>query len=195
MLASSCLRSALRLVVRRLSFTRDHVTRKTRRRGLHPFTRMSRWSPVVSHFFDLARPVAQVGRRCSYRRRLPLSSAGTDWSVPSSCRAGRCSFTRYSSSTRARSSVRPLGARYSFQRPAVERHCLDLRRSLLGPVRCLRARRLASRAFSIRSPRGSPDLPLGLITRDHTDPLSRLRGAPSADHVPLPRKDQPLGRD
>jgi hypothetical protein len=91
----------------------------------------SRCSSVVSHFFDGTRPVTLVATRCSYRNRLPLPSAGTEWSVHSSSRAGRPSFTRHISSTRARSSVRPVVARHSSQRPAVERRCLARRRFTL----------------------------------------------------------------
>jgi hypothetical protein len=110
-------------------------------RSRHPLPRIgltftrppatSRWSSVVSHFFDRTRPVALVATRFSHRKRLPLSSEGTDWSVRSSYRAGRRPFTRHISSTRARSSVRPVVARHPSQRPAVERRCLDRRRFTL----------------------------------------------------------------
>jgi hypothetical protein len=177
MLASSCLRSALRLVV---GVSRSLATTspvQTRRRGLHPFTRMSRWSPVVSHFLDGTRPVALVGTRCSYRKRLPLPSAGTEWNVLSSCRAGRPSFTRHISSTRARSSpVRPLLVSRSRDLPSSigGLFCLC---SVLGPMRSLRARCPVARAFSIRSP-GLADLPPGL-------PGSSLPPGPSSSPLGL----------
>jgi hypothetical protein len=94
--AGSCGRSALRLVARRLSSNRMCVTRSNAAEDLHPSTIMSRWPSVDSHFFDLARPVALVASRCSYRKRLPRPSAGTVWSALSSSRAGRRPFTRYS---------------------------------------------------------------------------------------------------
>jgi hypothetical protein len=120
---------------------------------LHPSTATSRWSPVVSHFFDGTRPVALVGTRCSYRKRLPLSSAGTEWNVLSSSHAGRPSFTRHISSTRARSSpVRPLLVSRSRDLPSSVGGLFCLC-SVLGPMRSLRACRPAARAFSIRSPR------------------------------------------
>jgi hypothetical protein len=59
------------------------------RTDLHPSPATSRWSSVVSHFFDGARPVALVGARRSYRMRLPLPSAGTEWNVLSFGRPGR----------------------------------------------------------------------------------------------------------
>jgi hypothetical protein len=154
MLGSSCLRSALRLVVGRLSFTRNYVPRSSGRTDLHPSHRQRRAGrPALVISSTVTRPVALVAARCAYRKRLPLTSAGTDWSVLSSV---------------ARVAVRSLvtSAPRKLARRSVRSWLVTRSRDLLSngvvpigvfsqfePMRSLRARRLASRAFSFRSPR------------------------------------------
>jgi hypothetical protein len=132
-------------------------------RSRHPFKRVggtftrppvtSRWSPVDSHFFDLARPVALVAtasRTASVRLCLPRGQTGA-FCRPVALVVAR-SLVTSPQLERARRFVRSLLV--TRPRDLLSNGVVSIGvGSLFGPVRCLRARRLASRAFSIRSPR------------------------------------------
>jgi hypothetical protein len=212
MLDSSCLRSALRLVVGRLSFTRHYVPRSTgsdRPSPVPPAT--SRWSPGVSHFFDVE-PSSRAGRGPLHVPQTVASEFRGDRLERSAVRSHWSPFVHSSHLLHSSSFVGPFGRGSSL---VPETYCpmaLSRSASVRSLNRCaasgLAASPLGPSAFEAlgladlplglpgnRQPHGLSEPPLGLITRDHSDRLSALRGAPSADHVPLRRKDQPLGRD